>query len=48
MPFFDRNKIIKILDSLQSTDEGSRVADDQVLMMVLSACVLQSGFRPSA
>jgi asparagine synthase (glutamine-hydrolysing) len=48
MPFFDRNKIIKVLDSLQNTDESSRVADDQVLMMVLSACVLQNGFRLSA
>lgn len=48
MPFFDRNKIINVLDGLQNTDNGSRVADDQVLMMVLSACVLQNGFRLSA
>jgi asparagine synthase (glutamine-hydrolysing) len=48
MPFFDRNKILKVLDSLQNTAESSRVADDQVLMMVLSACVLHRGFRLSA
>jgi asparagine synthase (glutamine-hydrolysing) len=48
MPFFDRKKIVKLLDSLPAMDESSRVANDQVLMMVLSACVLQDGFRLSA
>ena len=48
MPFFDQKKIVNMLDGLQTTDENSRVANDQVLMMVLSACVLQGGFRLSA
>jgi asparagine synthase (glutamine-hydrolysing) len=47
MPFFDQKKIVGMLDALQTTDENSRVANDQVLMMVLSACVLQDGFRLS-
>ena len=29
-------------------DEGSRVANDQILMMLVSACVLQEGFQLSA
>jgi hypothetical protein len=29
-------------------DDGSRVAIDQVLMMLLSACVLQEGFQLAA
>src|SRR5205809_6571369 len=48
MPFFDQKKIVNMLDGLQTTDENSRVANDQVLMMVLSACVLQGGCRLSA
>src|SRR2546422_805954 len=48
MPFFNLKKIVNMLDGLQTTDENSRVANDQVLMMVLSACVLQGGFRLSA
>lgn len=48
MPFFDQKKVVSILDDLQSADESSRVANDQVLMMILSACVLHDGFRLSA
>jgi hypothetical protein len=29
-------------------DEGSRIANDQVLMTVVSACVLQDRFRLAA
>lgn len=47
MPFFDQRKVIELLDSLHTADECSRVANDQVLMMVLSACVLHDGFRLS-
>jgi asparagine synthase (glutamine-hydrolysing) len=47
MSFFDQRKIVNLLDSLHTMDESSRVANDQVLMMVLSACVLQEGFRLS-
>jgi asparagine synthase (glutamine-hydrolysing) len=48
IPFFDQRKIVKLLDELKTTEECSRVANDQVLMMILSACVLQDGFRLSA
>jgi asparagine synthase (glutamine-hydrolysing) len=48
MPFFDQKKIVNLLDNLPTMDESSRVANDQVLMMILSACVLQHGFQLSA
>src|SRR5436190_9229134 len=48
MPFFDQKKIVNLLDDLLTMDESSRVANDQVLMIVLSACVLQQGFHLSA
>lgn len=48
IPFFDQKKVVSVLDGLQSADESSRVANDQVLMMVLSACVLHDRFRLSA
>jgi asparagine synthase (glutamine-hydrolysing) len=40
IPFFDQKKVVSLLDSLDTMDEGSRVANDQVLMTVVSACVL--------
>jgi len=45
IPFFDQQKVIGLLDSLETMDEGSRVANDQVLMILVSACVLQERFR---
>lgn len=39
---------VGLLDSLSTMDEGSRVANDQVLMTVVSACVLQERFRLAA
>jgi asparagine synthase (glutamine-hydrolysing) len=48
IPFFDQTKIIGILDSLNTMDEGSRVAMDQVLMILVSACVLHEGFHLAA
>ena len=47
MPFFDRKKITALLDSMNSGDENARVSNDQILMMSLSACVLQERYRPS-
>jgi len=47
IPFFDQKKVVNILDKLHSMDEGSGVANDQVLMILLSACVLQDRFRLS-
>ena len=48
MPFFDQKKVIALLDSIDTMDEGARVANDQVLMLLLSACVLHQGFHLSA
>ncbi len=45
MPFFDRRKVAGLLDSLPSLDDGARTAIDQVLMIALSACVLQDRFK---
>ena len=43
-PFFDQKKGITLLDSLPVMDEGARVANDQVLMILVSACILQERF----
>jgi asparagine synthase (glutamine-hydrolysing) len=48
LPFFDRTRIIDLLDRLPAMEEGSRVAYDQLLMILLSACVLQERFRLAA
>jgi len=48
MPFFDQGKIICLLDNLYAMDEGSGVANDQVLMILFSASVLQDRFHISA
>ncbi|HVH71600.1 MAG TPA: asparagine synthase (glutamine-hydrolyzing) [Candidatus Dormibacteraeota bacterium] len=48
LPFFNQKKIVAMLNTLGTMDEGSGMANDQVLMILLSACVLQQRFRPSA
>jgi asparagine synthase (glutamine-hydrolysing) len=48
IPFFDQAKVINLLDRVETMDEGSRVAVDQVLMLLVSACVLQEGFQLAA
>jgi len=48
IPFFDQKKVVDLLDSLDRMDEGSRVANDQVLMTVVSACVLHKRFKLAA
>jgi asparagine synthase (glutamine-hydrolysing) len=48
IPFFDQRKVVGLLDSLHSMDGGARVANDQVLMLLTSACVLQKGFGLAA
>jgi hypothetical protein len=40
IPYFDQRKIEGLLDSLHTMDEGARVANEQVLMFLVSACVL--------
>jgi asparagine synthase (glutamine-hydrolysing) len=48
IPFFNQKKVVGLLDKLNTMDEGSRVANDQVLMTVVSACVLQERFHLAA
>lgn len=48
IPFFDQEKIIGLLDSLNTMDEGARVAYDQILMSLVSACILQESFHLAA
>ncbi len=48
MPFFDQRKIIGRLDKLYAMDEGLGVANDQVLMILMSASVLHDRYRISA
>lgn len=45
IPYFDRGKVIDLLDRVPTMDEGARVAIDQVLMVLVSACVLHEGFH---
>jgi asparagine synthase (glutamine-hydrolysing) len=47
-PFFDHKKVVALLDALPSMEVGSRVANDQILMQLLSFCVLQEKFGLSA
>ena len=45
IPFFDRKKVVGLLDSLHAMDDGARVANDQVLMTMVSVCVLHERFQ---
>jgi asparagine synthase (glutamine-hydrolysing) len=48
MPFFDQRAVIDLLDRLPGMDTGSRVANDGVLMLIMSLCALQERYAPSA
>ena len=48
IPYFDQKKVVGLLDSLHAMDESARVANDQVLMMLVSACVLHDRFHLAA
>lgn len=48
IPYFDQHKVIGLLDRIETMDEASRIANDPVLMMLVSACVLQQGFHLAA
>ncbi|MEO8138961.1 MAG: asparagine synthase (glutamine-hydrolyzing) [Gemmatimonadota bacterium] len=48
LPFFDRREVLSLLDKLPTMSQGSRVAYDQILMILLSACVLQERYRLAA
>lgn len=46
--YFDQKKVVGLLDGLHTRDEGSRVANDQVLMLLVSTCVLHERFGLAA
>src|SRR5204863_8952226 len=48
MPFFDQKAAVALLDRLPAMDTGTRVANDQILMLLVSMCVLQARYAPSA
>jgi asparagine synthase (glutamine-hydrolysing) len=48
MPFFDQRQVVDLLDHLPQMDTGARVANDQVLMLLVSMCVLHEGFGLAA
>jgi asparagine synthase (glutamine-hydrolysing) len=48
MPFFDRPAVVALLDRLREMDSGARVANDQILMLLVSMCALQERYAPSA
>jgi hypothetical protein len=45
---FDQRAVIDLLDRLPEMDTGSRVANDGILMAVMSLCALQERYAPSA
>ncbi|HKF47002.1 MAG TPA: asparagine synthase (glutamine-hydrolyzing) [Terracidiphilus sp.] len=48
MPFFDQKRVVELLDRLPSMDTGARTANDQILMYILSLCVLHDRFGISS
>ena len=44
IPYFNQKKIVCLLDSLHSMDTGARTANDQILMPLVSMCVLHKRF----
>ncbi|HWG20687.1 MAG TPA: asparagine synthase (glutamine-hydrolyzing) [Terracidiphilus sp.] len=44
MPFFDQKAVVALLDRLPQMDVGARTANDQILMYLVSLCVLQERF----
>lgn len=48
IPFFDQKKVTALLDRIGDMDEGPRVAYDQILMLLVSACILHEGLHLAA
>lgn len=44
IPYFDQKKIVAMLDGLSRMDAGARTAYDQILMPLVSMCVIHEGF----
>lgn len=48
IPFFSQKAVITLLDALPGMEVGARTAFDQILMHLVSLCVLQERFRLSS
>jgi asparagine synthase (glutamine-hydrolysing) len=48
VPYFDQAQVVRLLDRLPSLQPGEQVAADQILMLLLSACVLGERFALTA
>jgi asparagine synthase (glutamine-hydrolysing) len=48
MPFFDCKQVLELLDRLPAMDAGERTANDQILMQLVSMCVLHERFGLAA
>src|SRR5262249_2343478 len=46
LPFYDRAKVVALLDGLPALADAARTAVDPVLMILLSACCLQQRYFP--
>ena len=44
IPYFDQKRIVAMLDRLDGMDAGARTAYDQILMPLVSMCVIHEGF----
>jgi asparagine synthase (glutamine-hydrolysing) len=45
LPFYDRVKVIALLDRLPALGDEARTALDPVLMILLSSCTLHERFK---
>jgi hypothetical protein len=45
VPFYDRKKIIALLDALPQMSEREQIATDPILTMAMCATVLQQHFK---
>ncbi len=48
IPYFNQKEIVSLLDRLPSMDAGARTANDQILMLLVSMCVLHDRFHLAA
>jgi asparagine synthase (glutamine-hydrolysing) len=44
LPFFAQKPVVELLDRMPAMDEGERTANDQILMILVSLCVLHQKF----
>ncbi|HEU5351297.1 MAG TPA: asparagine synthase (glutamine-hydrolyzing) [Terracidiphilus sp.] len=48
VPYFNQKAVVALLDQLPKMEVGARVANDQILMLLVSLCVLQERFALAA